>query len=66
MVSDRDIVFLSRFWEDLFNLQGTTLKMSTIYHPKTDGQTKVLNMVLDTFLLCFSSEQSKMWVKFIP
>jgi hypothetical protein len=33
IVSDRDKVFTSSFWQQLFKLQGTTLAMSSAYHP---------------------------------
>ncbi|GKA01220.1 ty3-gypsy retrotransposon protein [Tanacetum coccineum] len=33
IVSDRDIVFLSHFWQSLFKLLKVELKMSTAYHP---------------------------------
>ncbi|MCI17844.1 hypothetical protein A2U01_0038995 [Trifolium medium] len=33
IVSDRDKVFTSAFWQNLFKLQGTSLAMSTAYHP---------------------------------
>lgn len=34
MVSDRDKVFTSLFWQHLFKSAGTTLCMSTAYHPE--------------------------------
>jgi hypothetical protein len=37
IVFDRDPVFTNSFWKEFFRLQGTSLKMSTSYHPQTDG-----------------------------
>jgi hypothetical protein len=33
IVSDRDKVFTSRLWQELFNLANVQLRMSTAYHP---------------------------------
>ena len=38
IVSGRDKLFISMFWQDFFRLQKTTLCMSSTYHPQTDGQ----------------------------
>jgi hypothetical protein len=39
IISDRDRIFNSLFWRQLFRLTRTTLKMSSSYHPQTDGRS---------------------------
>ncbi|XP_074291431.1 uncharacterized protein LOC141618223 [Silene latifolia] len=40
IVLDIDARFITRFWQELEELMGTTLNMSTAFHPVTDGQTE--------------------------
>lgn len=43
IISDRDVLFTSTFWQHLHQLVGTQLQMSSAYHPETDGSTERAN-----------------------
>ena len=43
IVSDRDKIFVSRFWESFLEAMGTELRLSTAYHAQIDGQTERTN-----------------------
>eukprot|EP00253_Pinus_taeda_P027776 PITA_27776 len=62
IVSDRDPVFTSNFWQELFRIQGTQLKLNTSYHLQTDGQTEAVKKCLETYLRYFTSEKQHLWV----
>jgi hypothetical protein len=66
IISDRDPIFTSNFWQSLFKLAGAELRLSSSYHPQIDGQTKRVNQCLETFLRCFVSACPNKWVNWLP
>lgn len=66
IISDRDPVFLSHFWQEFFKLSGSKLQMSTTYHPQTDGQSEVVNRCLEQYLHSFTYHQPHKWSFFLP
>lgn len=65
IISDRDPVFTSKFWRELFASIGTELKMSTPYHPQTDGQSERVNQCLEIYLRCFIHACPNHWSQFL-
>ena len=61
IVSDRDIVFVSHFWTQLFRLYKVNLALSIAYHPQMDGQTERVNQCLEMFLRCSVQDSPKAW-----
>lgn len=50
IISDRDKLFISSFWKSLHRLIGVKLKMSTAYHPQTDGASEQTNKMVNQCL----------------
>jgi hypothetical protein len=66
IISDRDKVFTSTFWQQLFKLADTTLNISSSYHPQTDGQTERLNQCLETYLRFLVHANPHKWSAWVP
>jgi hypothetical protein len=43
LISDRDEIFTSNIWKELFKLLKVGMLMRSAYHPQTDGQTERVN-----------------------
>ena len=65
IVSDRDNIFFSAFWQELFKMVGKILTPSTRYHPQTDGQTERVNQWLEDYLRNYVSGKQKTWIKWL-
>ena len=66
IISDRDKLFTSKFWTSLMAQLGANHKLSTAFHPQTDGQTERLNQTLEQYLRSYVNEQQDNWVELLP
>ncbi|KAL2114800.1 hypothetical protein VTJ04DRAFT_2114 [Mycothermus thermophilus] len=66
IVSDRGSVFTSQFWDDLCYLQRVHRRLSTAFHPQTDGQTERMNQTLVQYLRCFVHDNGRTWPALLP
>ena len=66
MVSDRDPVFTSKFWQEMMRLMGAKLHMTTAFHPQSDGQTEAANRVITMYLRCFTGDRPRQWLRWLP
>jgi hypothetical protein len=66
LISDRDKLFMSKFWKALHTLTGVHLKMSTAYHPQTDGASERTNKTLNQCVRYHVERNQKGWVRALP
>ncbi|GJR93533.1 putative reverse transcriptase domain-containing protein [Tanacetum coccineum] len=63
IICDRDPRFASNFWRSLQNALGTSLDMSTAYHPQTDRQSERTIQTLEDMFTCVEIDFRNGWVE---
>ena len=66
IVSDRGTHFVSMLWTEVCRLVKITRRLSTGFHPETDGATERANQELETYLRIFTSFQQEDWTFQLP
>jgi hypothetical protein len=64
--SDRDTRFTSKFWQELMKGLGIKQKLSSAFHPETDGQTERTNRVLEEYLRHYVNPHQDDWDEWLP
>ncbi|GJY89254.1 putative reverse transcriptase domain-containing protein [Tanacetum coccineum] len=66
IICDRDPRFASNFWWSLHQALGTSMDISTAYHPQTDGQRERTIQTLEDMLRACVIEFGKDWDNHLP
>ncbi|GKD16842.1 putative reverse transcriptase domain-containing protein, partial [Tanacetum coccineum] len=66
IICDSDGRFTSNFWKLFQKALGTDISMSTMYHLKTDGQSKRTIQTIEDMLRACVIDFGKGWVKHLP
>ena len=61
IVSNRGPQFTARFWKLFCTLLGTSVSLSSGFHPQSNGQTERANQCLETVPHCLCSYNPVTW-----
>ena len=66
ITSDRGTQFVNEMWEQLCRLLGIHQRLSTAYHPQTDGQTERTNATVEAYIRKFCNYAQDDWALLLP
>jgi hypothetical protein len=61
IVSDRDSRWTGTFWKEVCRLMNMRRALTTAYHPQADGQTEIMNQILETALRSYVNPLRDDW-----
>ena len=66
ITSDRGSQFISLFWKEVCRQLGITRRLSTVYHPETDGAQERSNQEIEIYLRIFCAYTQDDWDELLP
>ena len=65
IVTDRGLLFKSKFWSSLCYFLGIKKKLSITFYPQINGQTKKQNSTMEAYLRVFINCKQDDWVRLL-
>ena len=65
IISDRGPQFVSLVWKSLCVMLGIKAKLSTAFHPETDGQSEISNQEMERYLRTYVNYQQDDWTEWL-
>ena len=66
IVSDQDTRITLKFWAKVCTYSLIKRRISTAFYLQTDGQTEILNRILENYLQAYTSLEQINWTKLLP
>ena len=66
IVSDQDTRITSKFWAEVCAYSLIKRRLSTVFYLQTDGQTEILNYILEGYLRAYTNLKQMNWAKLLP
>src|SRR5258708_7457223 len=63
IISDRDPRFTDKSFQELLKLLGVKSKLTTAYHPQSDGTTERFNQEIEAYIGIYCSSNPETWHK---
>jgi len=65
MVSDKGPQFVAELTKELNKMLEIEIRLSTVFHPQTDGQMELINQELEQYLRFFMEHRQKDWSEWL-
>ena len=65
IISDKELQFTAGLMKKLNEMLGIKSKLSTAFHPQTNGQTKRMNQELEQYLRMFIDYKQEQWPEWL-
>lgn len=66
IISDRDKLFMAKFWKHLMLLTGIKHRQSSAYHPQTDGASERTNKTVNQLIRFHVERNQSGWLRALP
>jgi len=66
IITDRGTLFTSDLWKETTGKLGIERRLSTAFHPQTDGQTERTNAILEQYVRAYINYQQDDWCGYLP
>ena len=66
IVTNKGSLFTLKFWSSLCYFLGVKWRLSTAFHPQTNGQTKRQNSTMEAYLRVFVNFEQNDWARLLP